>query len=345
MTSTLRVLHAAAEIAGQPALLCRGLRARGIDARSLAFGATWQRYPSDLRVDGGGALGLLRRLRALLEHGRRVDILHLHFGTSFLPRLVDLGWFRRRGTHVVFHHHGCDVRPRSAMLARHAVSACSECPVYCSPVRQARVRRAAARHGALEIVSTPDLLEVVPGAVHLPVAIDVATWEGLRRQATGPGRRDWVILHAPSEPSIKGTRHVVAAVEALARERPDVRLELVQGMPAAEARRRFGVATVVVDQLHMGWHGLFAVEAMALGKPVLCYIRPDLRDHRPGMPVVPTTRETLVDDLRALHDDAGRVQRLGVAGIEYAGREHGLDRISARLAELYESRVLGVRAS
>ncbi|MGD8395419.1 MAG: hypothetical protein PVF43_08095 [Candidatus Eiseniibacteriota bacterium] len=345
MTATLRVLHAAAEIAGQPALLCRGLRARGIDARSLAFGTTWQRYPSDVRIDGGGVFGLLRRIRALVEHGRGVDILHLHFGTSFLPRLVDLGWFRRRGTHVVFHHHGCDVRPRATMLANHAVSACSECPVYCSPVRQQRVRRAAARHGALEIVSTPDLLEVVPGAVHLPVAIDVPAWEALRRQAAATDGTEWVVLHAPSEPSIKGTRHVVAAVEALAREHPDVRLELVQGLPAAEARRRFGVATVVVDQLHMGWHGLFAVEAMALGKPVLCYIRPDLRDHRPGLPVVPTTRETLLDDLRALHDDAPRAERLGTAGIAYAEREHGLERISARLAGLYEERVLGVRAS
>jgi glycosyltransferase involved in cell wall biosynthesis len=32
-------------------------------------------------------------------------------------------------------------------------------------------------------------------------------------------------------------------------------------------------ADLIVDQLLAGWYGGFAVEAMALGKPVICYIR------------------------------------------------------------------------
>jgi glycosyltransferase involved in cell wall biosynthesis len=32
-------------------------------------------------------------------------------------------------------------------------------------------------------------------------------------------------------------------------------------------------ADLIVDQLLAGWYGGFAVEAMALGKPVVCYIR------------------------------------------------------------------------
>ena len=35
-------------------------------------------------------------------------------------------------------------------------------------------------------------------------------------------------------------------------------------------------ADVIVDQLRCGSHGVFAVEAMATGKPVLCYIRDEL---------------------------------------------------------------------
>ena len=52
----MKVLHVAAEIAGQPSLLCRGLRQLGVDARSLAFGETWHRYPSDITIDPNGLI-------------------------------------------------------------------------------------------------------------------------------------------------------------------------------------------------------------------------------------------------------------------------------------------------
>jgi hypothetical protein len=218
--------------------------------------------------------------------------------------------------------------------------------VYCSPPRQQRILRAAARLGALSLVSTPDLLEAVPGAIHLPVTIDVERWAGLRRQAGEAGAgAPFVILHAPSDPEIKGTAHVDSAVRELGRRRPAIEYLKVQGVPAEEAGRRFTAATVAVDQLHMGWHGLFAVEAMALGKPVLTYIRPELRGYKQDLPVVPTRSDTLARDLERLHDDPGERRRLAAAGIEYAAREHGLRRVAADLKRLYESQVRGGRAA
>ncbi len=333
----MRVLHIAAEIAGQPALLCRGLRARGIEARSLSLHPSWLGYPSDMAADGRGAAGLLRRLGALLRHGRGCDIVHIHFGTTFLPRLLDVPLLARSGARLVFHFHGCEVRPRARMLAAHALSACSECPVYCVPAKQERLLAAARRHGALALVSTPDLLEAVPEAEHLPVAIDLAAWDALRAAAApAPG---FVVLHAPSDPEIKGTRHVEAAVRELRARHPDVDLLLVQGEPAARARLRYGAATVAVDQLHLGWYGLFAVEAMALMKPALAYIRSDL--DRPALPLVRTTRERLAADLEALRADPERRAAVAARGYAYVRAVHDLPVVSARLHDLYTRRVLG----
>lgn len=333
----LRVLHAAAETAGQPAVLCRGLRALGVEARSLSTERAWLGYRSDIEIDGRGPAGVMRRLLALLRHGPGLDILHLHFGTSFLPRLLDVPLIARTGTRLVFHFHGCEVRPRAHMLAHYPVSACSECPVYCVPARQKRLLALARRYGALLLVSTPDLLEAVPEAEHLPVAIDLAEWEPLRAAAVpAPG---FVVLHAPSEPNIKGTRHVIAAVNALRARYPDVRLELVERQPAALARLRYGAATVAVDQLHLGWHGLFAVEAMALGKPVLVAIRPDL--DRPELPVVRTDRDRLARDLEDLRLSPERRAALATSGIAYVREVHDVRRVSAELLRLYRERVLG----
>jgi glycosyltransferase involved in cell wall biosynthesis len=336
----VRVLHIAAEIAGQPALLCRGLRAFGVEARSLALHPSWLGYPSDVAVDGRGAAGLLRRLAAFIRHGRGLDIVHIHFGTTFLPRLLDVPLLARSGARLVFHFHGCEVRPRAETLARHALSACSECPVYCVPAKQERLLAYARRFGALALVSTPDLRAAVPAAEHLPVAIDLAEWDQLRvAAAPAPG---FVVLHAPSDPEIKGTRYVIAAVRELEARYPDVELLLVQGEPAARARLRYGRATVAVDQLHLGWYGLFAVEAMALMKPVLVAIRSDL--DRPELPVVRTTRERLAADLEALRGDPGRRAEMGAVGYAYVRAVHDLPVVSARLYELYRSRVLDLPA-
>ena len=44
-------------------------------------------------------------------------------------------------------------------------------------------------------------------------------------------------------------------------------------MGAAGLQSRYAAADLVVDQLNVGWYGLFSIEAMALGKP--CIVRLD----------------------------------------------------------------------
>ena len=83
-----------------------------------------------------------------------------------------------------------------------------------------------------------------------------------------PGDRERpVVLHAPSSRTRKGTEHVIAACEQL-----DCELEIVEGLDHREAFERYRDADVVVDQLNAGWYGVFAIEAMALGKPVVTFL-------------------------------------------------------------------------
>ena len=81
-----------------------------------------------------------------------------------------------------------------------------------------------------------------------------------------------------------------------------VELDIVEGVPHDVARERYARADIVVDQLNAGWHGVFALESMALGKPVVTYLKPDVVERSAAgygirLPVVPATAETLVDAL------------------------------------------------
>src|SRR5216117_3051993 len=140
MSRPLRVLHGTYEIAGQGMMLARALRENGCDARALCYRVDWDVRQSDLVVDldahrsraarGLAMLGTIARLAP------RFDVFHFHFGTSFLPRLLDVPILKRMGRKIVFHFHGCEVRNRARMLEAHRLSTCVECDPFCRPRHQ-----------------------------------------------------------------------------------------------------------------------------------------------------------------------------------------------------------------
>jgi len=332
----LRVLHAPAEIAGQASVLARALRALGVEAHSLAYNPGFPQYRPD-EMKPYDALPPLPRyagyLKSALRHLGRYDVYHFHFGRTLVPpHNPDLPLYRAMGKRVVFHYHGCDVRDRAHMLATHAHATCTECDPFCNPARQKIILASAARWADAELVSTPDLLESAPRARHLPVAVDLADYPVTPLSITPR-----VVLHAPTNRLIKGTRYVERAYDALRPRFPGVRFTTVERVPWSELRARMAEADVVVDQVFMGWYGMVAVEAMAMGKPVLCFIRDDFETRLDRCPIVRCTKEDLAESLAELLDVAARRRLLGAAGRAYVEREHAAPLIAGRLLELYRS--------
>jgi glycosyltransferase involved in cell wall biosynthesis len=119
-----------------------------------------------------------------------------------------------------------------------------------------------------------------------------------------------------------------------------VDLEIVEGLHHDEARERYRRADIVVDQLNAGWHGIFALEAMALGKPVVTHVRPELVDraeraYGTPVPLVPATKDTLVEALRPLVESPARRRAVGAASRAYVERVHDIDRVAERLVDVY----------
>jgi glycosyltransferase involved in cell wall biosynthesis len=133
----------------------------------------------------------------------------------------------------------------------------------------------------------------------------------------------------------KGTEHVVAACSKLG-----VELEIVEGLDHREAFERYRHADVIVDQLNARWYGVFAIEAMALGKPVVTFLHEEAvrrTEEAFGVqvPIVSATKETLADVLRPLIESPAERQRVGAASRAYAEEVHDLERMTDRLLALY----------
>src|SRR5207245_10359825 len=114
------------------------------------------------------------------------------------------------------------------------------------------------------------------------------------------------VTAAPSDRSSKGTSMILDALEQL-KSRYDFELILVEKKTHEEALALYRSADIAIDQVLAGWYGGFAVEMMAMGKPVACYIREsDMRfvpeAMRRELPVFKLNPGHLVEDIAKMLD-------------------------------------------
>jgi glycosyltransferase involved in cell wall biosynthesis len=144
-----------------------------------------------------------------------------------------------------------------------------------------------------------------------------------------------LIVHAPTRRGAKGTDVLMDAVERLRAEGYRFRFELFEDLAHAELIERLRAADIVVDQLLIGWYGVLSVEAMALGKVPVAYLRPDLRHHVPEEVLAEASPDTIYRVLRDLVRDPGLRARIGHAARGYAERVHGPEAVMQRLDAVY----------
>jgi glycosyltransferase involved in cell wall biosynthesis len=296
--------------AGVPWANVQTLRRRGVDAQLVVF----NRYPLHPEADrslerrGGLVRRQLTQWRALLGLLPRTDVFHFYFGLTLVPRSVQFPILRALRKKSVLHYLGSDIRGKS-------------------PAELAFGKKAGA-----QLVGSYDAIRWVPEAEVIPPGLDVASIEPTYPSVDS---KRPVILHAPSSRRRKGTEHVVAACDGL-----DADLVLVEGLRHDEAFERYREADIVVDQLNAGWYGLFAIECMALGKPVVTFLhdeavqRSEKAFGRP-VPIVSATKDDLRSRLEPLVADAVERRRIGEASRSYVEQVHDLELVADRLLALY----------
>lgn len=185
-------------------------------------------------------------------------------------------------------------------------------------------------------------------------SIDTELWSEvpLDAEATVPSaNRPLRVLHAPNHRELKGTRYFVQAVEELRCEGLPIELVLAEKLPNDQIRELMMSVDVVADQLIIGWYAMFALEAMSLGKPVLCYVRNDLKQlyvdagliGADEIPVINCSPTTVKDVLRDLVVNRQDLHHIGQRGRAFVVKHHSLDSIGKTFDDI--NRSLGVMPS
>lgn len=371
-----RVVHLPTSVGGNPQGLSQSLRELGVESESWIFRQNVFNYGSTRTIwsDSDGTFRReLKRLLAIIRVALGFDVIHFNAGSTwaspitmfrmsekgsrakirrfvaaaylqilFFAEITIYRLFRRP---LFIHYQGDDARRGDFSLANFRYSIAQHVEEgYYSPETDAlklRMVRRMSRYCAQVYAVNPDLIHVLgPRARFIPYShISLTEWTPVYTQLD---RRPLRIGHAPSHRKVKGTDIIISALEQLAADGYEYELVLIEGLPNDQARQKYEQIDVLVDQIHAGWYGGLAVEAMALGKPVMVYIREeDLQFIPPEMkadlPFLPVTIETVKDDLRQLIQmPRGELLELAQRSRRYVERWHDPLRIASEIKRDYE---------
>ncbi len=336
-------------------LLAEADRLLGLHAVSLTFGSYYITRTFDLSLDRLVA-ALSRLSPVLIPAFRRAVLLWALLRFDFFHYFYDEGLLERRGRagvnpmelrllslagkRLYLYAYGADVRTRKATLALGEFNCCLKCDdigryCICDADLMAENLVRYRRHAA-GLMAVGDMAIYVPGSRSLwywPIALDRLSFAGVRWD----GKRPLRVLHAPNHEWAKGTQYLEQAVAGLARDGVAIELVRAARMSNSELMALMAEVDVVADQFLIGWHGYTALEAMALGKVVLCFIRdPAMLLSPDECPIVNADPRSLERRLRELTASTPeQLADLGRAGRRYVERHFSVSAVARRLAGMY----------
>ena len=264
----------------------------------------------------------------------------------FLLNRFELAVYKFLGIQVFFWTYGGDVRVREATLTLGEPNCCTFCPAVgtqcvCTNNRAAYNRETIRRYATAHF-SMGDMIHYTPGSRNDVFfwPVDLLAQQGSKYEPSYPDVASpgpVKIVHAANHRAFKGTHLLIQAIDELRSQGVAVELVLVEGVPNHIALAQYRAADVIFDQCLIGFHGYFALEGMALGKPVMSFLRlPSAYVLAADeCPIINTSISTLKEDVLKLCGNRANLRELGVRGRRYVEKYYTIEAVSRRMASAY----------
>jgi hypothetical protein len=349
----MRVLHLPVNNGSRTSHTVRALRQQGVDVFGLVRTQSLAQTSEGLKiVDLGSRLGSKYSMRLFLtafpwlyyflKFVRWADILHWYTGAMALPMGLDLAIAKSLRKPGIVEWQGADIRVPEVEFA--------ENPYYTAVYhngyeyqyreslqhsRQLQHRFADAGFACLAPIGMVQYVQkdIFPHVYILPRRLILSDYKPVFPNANGTKP---LVIHSPTAPVTKGTKAVLQTVEQL-KAKQNFEFQLIQGTSRSQTLQLMTQADIFLDQFVLGDFGSASLEAMALGKPVVCYVKSSLAaQYPPDLPIVKATQDTLPDVLVELIKDSKWRHELGRQGRAYVEKYHDAFKVATQLKSIYE---------
>jgi glycosyltransferase involved in cell wall biosynthesis len=131
------------------------------------------------------------------------------------------------------------------------------------------------------------------------------------------------------------------AVQQLQAEGFSIDFDLVENVTHAELKERYKKCHLFIDQILGGWYGTASIEAMALGRPVMAFIREDYLpyiDYGDKVPVYSADPDTIYDVLKSvLTAGYAELENRSHMSRRFIEEVHDVTVLTRQLIQLYQS--------
>ncbi len=313
------------------------MRERGYESRTAIDleSAITTREDWDVSLDeflGGRFSERTRRYAMFAWALRHADAFMFYYDGGYL-RGSPLDWHELRllrlgGKKLIFFPYGGDIG-HPDHLGRMKESTLADYPVLIelAPVIERRVLQAVESADVRIRNITVGYYPAYDVVWLTQLAIDTNRWKPDGGGSGSDGRSEpVVVLTAPNHRRINGTEFLEDAVARLRKEGLKIDLRILEGVPNEEIRAALRSADIVADQFLDPGYGMFPIEVMAAGKPMLTRMSPISDELQTealrSCPLVDADPESLLDQLRRLVTDPALRRELGEAGRDYALQFH-----------------------
>ncbi len=335
----MKILQAPINVAGQASMISTGLKKLGIKSEVLTFNQSHFAFYSDINLDlkskplpAAVLVLFVNFIKCLFKY----EYFHFHFGESLLPFNLDLPVMKLFKKKMVMEFWGSDVLQLDKAI-HYTLFSMKELKEIFPKINDQKKRKKLAkisRYIETTIVGDYSLLPFSPKSMVVRQAFDISKLPYVGAKSTG---KQVMIVHAPTNRKIKGTKYIIETVKRLKKEGYKVNLQLVEKMPNREAMETYKKADIVVDDLLQGPYGIFAIECMALGKPILCRRDEKLEKYYQALPIINTSPENIYKNLKYLIEHPRIRERLGKEGRIYVKKNHNAVNIARKLLKIYKS--------
>jgi glycosyltransferase involved in cell wall biosynthesis len=232
---------------------------------------------------------------------------------SYAPVILESREYERRLGHKLTHQTPDGIIPKNEVIRKRALAEKID------------------KHMDRLFALNPDLLTgLPPRAEFLPYPY-IFQPQALRhrRQKNEPLK----IVHMSTNRILKGTGLIEAQLNKL-RKSYHVETRVIIKQPHEIAFAALEWADILIDQVCLGWYGAQAVEALSLGKPVLCYLNPHHRKkYLPSGNIgfIDTDHHGIAQALSTFCDDPTLLEKYGQAGRKFITEFHNSQNIARRI--------------
>lgn len=280
------------------------LRRLGVKADYLAIGTNptiWNKSDFIFKPSRLPAIRVWQEIFIFWTIVAKYEIIHAHFATTLSLSGWELPYLKKMGRKVVIHYRGCEIRDREKNMTLHPqMNICQVCDynasICKSPVNQKR-RELAQKYGDLFLVTTPDLKDFVPEAIHFPFfAPDID--EQLLADDKNDENKKIKIVHVTAHPGIEGTEKIQTVVENLKKKGYPLEFVFLHLVPHEQVLKEMATASLTIGKMKMGYYANAQIESMFLGIPAVTFVRPEfMNDELKNSGFIFTTLQNLEETL------------------------------------------------